>query len=56
MARLIIKSDNNDESIELIISAADAFRILGEFQNKYPNAIKSNMTIEQFINRWTRKV
>lgn len=52
MAQLTITADNG-ESITLIVSPADALALLMEYSNKYPNAIKSNLTIGQFISRWT---
>lgn len=52
MATLTLTS--NGQSITLIISPSDALEILQKFQNKYPNAQKTNLSLNEFITKWTR--
>lgn len=52
MAQMIIRADNGEE-ITFIISPSDAFELMNRFINKYPNALKSHQTVQQFTERWT---
>lgn len=54
MAILTIETGIEDPvSISLIISPSDAWEIIEKFKNKYPNSEKSNLTLEQFLKKWT---
>jgi hypothetical protein len=55
MARLILESEYNGEKIQFIISPSDALEILEKFQNKYPNALETNITVEEFKRRWAEQ-
>jgi hypothetical protein len=43
------------ESITLIISPSEAWRIIEEFKNKYPNSERTNQGLQMFLDRWASK-
>lgn len=54
MAILTIETNGEDPtSVSFIISPSDAWRIIEEFKNKYPNREEGFPTLKEFMRRWS---